>query len=534
VAAPGRGNVLLATRPFRAGDIVLRERPLLTYEAGAPPFASLSALLAPLRAHAGVVSRPSTAAWALDALAFSLAERHVQAAVLSSFYTPPPLSDDDGPDVESAARRGMATSAAEFACWLLELSGSYTALSVVPELAAVVEQPAEALATAVLAFSCNGFRFRGRPALFTFGSKMNHACAGANTYYESSPGAPCHAAAAADGGDVDGGGGGGGSAAGGSGGSAAGGSGPAAQHVATGDIGVGEELTTSYLSDGALSSTRARRGALLAGKLFHCRCARCEREPDWYRALPCAHCVGGLARAEPDGGAGAGAGAWACSACGAAFACLDAAVAGGAARGALAPSGGAWLVAEAAAEAAVAARSWSLAQLQARYSDAVAGVGVFHWAPNRLLLDAAAAYCERLSAAAASSAGGGPALSALPPRPSALPPLAPAPAALVADAGDAAACAGELIAAAEWLVRWVATATPDAPEAALGARMDGWAAALFAFAASGGPAGGGKAVRRRARACASRLRALRLAFLGAQPFYDARGTHRAALLALPP
>jgi len=58
------------------------------------------------------------------------------------------------------------------------------------------------------------------------------------------------------------------------------------------DIGEGEEITISYLSDTELMEcTYLRRDFLRRTKFFTCLCERCERKPDIARAFNCPYCA---------------------------------------------------------------------------------------------------------------------------------------------------------------------------------------------------------------------------------------------------
>ena len=310
------------------------------------------------------------------------------------------------------------------------------------------------------------------PALFVAGSKLNHTCTGATTFYDSG----CSLRSAADQpGDAE------------------------AEFVATRDVAAGEELTLSYLLVGRLQSTAARRAALVETKGFLCACGRCAAEPDWFRGLPCPRCRGGVVIASPPpalpshlllplplGAKGGSAGdwVWKCEECGAALGTLDQAVAEcrWSGRGDL-TSAAAWEDAELAAAASAGRRSWSLGTLQQRYMTARCGLGPWHWLPNMALMEVATAYCEVLAAAlidpglGSGQGGGGEAGT---PRLRAS--LAhgqtqladggvcndsdwagsECPELLSAAADDVGGCASELAAAAGWLVRWVGH-SPEEP-----------------------------------------------------------------------
>jgi hypothetical protein len=308
------------------------------------------------------------------------------------------------------------------------------------------------------------------PALFVAGSKLNHTCTGATTFYDSgcslgtssdaklpdlSPGCPA----------------------------------AQAEFVATRDVAAGEELTLSYLLVGRLQSTAARRAALVETKGFFCACGRCAVEPDWFRGLPCPRCSRGVViAAHPRLGPAATTSVrdsevtvpstntddtagriWGCEECGAVLGTLDQASreCRWTGRGE-STTAATWEGAEEEAAAAAGRRSWSLGTLQQRYIAARAGLGPWHWLPNMALLEVAGAYCEVLAAGCmAGSEAAGHGITAELDRPardykdsdwadSKCPVL------LVAAADNVAACALELVVVARWLLLWVGR-SPEEP-----------------------------------------------------------------------
>lgn len=134
-----------------------------------------------------------------------------------------------------------------------------------------------------LIFCMNGHSFNAGSALFSYGSKLTHTCAGPNTMYRTARGDVAAVVEPVDGSAGGGGGGSGGgvlrqqapsAAAGGPAAAAA----AAGVHVALVDISSGDLLTTNYLGMGhkRLMSTPARQKYLQDKFLFKCTCDRCE------------------------------------------------------------------------------------------------------------------------------------------------------------------------------------------------------------------------------------------------------------------
>ena len=335
----------------------------------------------------------------------------------------------------------------------------------------------------------------GASALFVAGSKLNHTCIDPTVFYDSG----CALDIAS--------------------GTSAGGM---AEFVATRDLAVGTELTISYLLVGRLRSTAARRAALVETKGFWCLCRRCVAEPDWFRGVPCPRCPTGIAAPTPPSTEGpaeeAGVGVvgteaeakwnWACGTCRSQLGTLDEAVRTSrwAGRAAL-TTGAEWEAAEKAAAAVTGRRAWSLGELQERYRTARGGLGPWHWLPNMALLEVSIAYCEVLAKVVADAEGAeraaaddsnlcraaaGDMFSGFIPESEeeariSGPGLdtsasddadwdespAESPERLIAAAGDAAACAAELVTVVRWLRRWVAR-SPEVPEQVRANKPGSW------------------------------------------------------------
>jgi hypothetical protein len=189
-SSQGFGNILVATKPFSAGEILFRETPILTYNPKDPIFTNLGKLIGAIQNREKVchiVNHPRAREWCMHMLAFSLAETSVKKRVMNSFFRPSRLNvlvsnnafrakseekdtvqtkaADGTCSAENQATISLLTDSIACATWLQALATSYMALATVPELAEVVASSAETLADAALVFVFSAHRFRGVPRL---------------------------------------------------------------------------------------------------------------------------------------------------------------------------------------------------------------------------------------------------------------------------------------------------------------------------------------------------------------------------------
>lgn len=219
----------------------------------------------------------------LKMMAFVMASPTTQASVLRCFC----------PDTTACADTAVVQQARAFASCLLQhppvpefaewadSHGSEQAAATTPSGQAAApgaaQNPAafDMLVRVWLIWVMNGHNFKLGSALFDYGSKLTHTCAGPNTMYRTATGQIAAVVETVDGTS---------STSGGglrqqqpAGGAAGDASSPAGMHIALTPIAAGDLLTTNYLGMGhkRLMSTPARQKHLQDKFLFKCTCPRC-------------------------------------------------------------------------------------------------------------------------------------------------------------------------------------------------------------------------------------------------------------------
>lgn len=250
------GRVLLATRDFQVGQIVMTEPPLLVWESDGT--------------HSGEDI--------LDFLdAYDSASEETQRAVLDCYH--PDLNATSG----LVAKYGAWSRSTVLAARLDNMPAD-----LIHKLLMIKVTNAHSYSGAVSSYSEQVMQFPGgnpsaRVALFNMGSKVNHACV-PNTQYSSKR---------SDG---------------------------MCAYTAVRQISAGEMVTFSYLGDKVWQTpTVARRADLLERYGFECHCAHCEAgtlsEP--CRRLRCPSCGDGSSAELGIAGDASGEALWSCAKCGA-------------------------------------------------------------------------------------------------------------------------------------------------------------------------------------------------------------------------
>ncbi|KAF6263849.1 hypothetical protein COO60DRAFT_305903 [Scenedesmus sp. NREL 46B-D3] len=275
----GLGNVLVAKRSFKPGDVVVYEQPLLQV----PQLKPSNPLYRPLQTYFEQHGIPSSVV--LKLLAYCSATSADQARVLAC-RSPDPAAFADAQLVQQAQR---------FAGLLLQHPP-------VPDFRELLEGACrhqqqqqqqqqqlsahELLVKLALVWATNGHSFGAGSALFRYGSTLTHTCAAPNTAFRTASGdtAPVHGQAAGDSSNAQ---------------QPLGAPRPApaaaaGYHAALADVQPGEPLTTNYLGLGhrRLMSTPARQQLLRRKFLFKCTCDRCTLQRDLARGIPCPACSG--------------------------------------------------------------------------------------------------------------------------------------------------------------------------------------------------------------------------------------------------
>ena len=229
------GHDVIANRKIAAGEVIISELPLL--HAAAPDTNEDGWASASLRAFAG-----ASATVQARVLAISAAGDHEEAA------------RSDGSSKEQGAtaadnQKRMCAEATNEVARCADQPWRRAALPIIND---------EMLCRVVHIFHLNGYTYGAKSeltALFALGCQLNHSC-DANVRYKMSTDASGHGC-----------------------------------FVARRDIASGESLCTNYIGEYAdIMSTPARRDALLASKLFTCRCAKCSASVDPHRHVPCPGC----------------------------------------------------------------------------------------------------------------------------------------------------------------------------------------------------------------------------------------------------
>ncbi|WIA13990.1 hypothetical protein OEZ85_002553 [Tetradesmus obliquus] len=297
----GLGNVLVATKAFKPGDVVVCEQPLLHV----PQLKPSNPLYKPLQAY--FESHGIPASVVLKLLACFSASSAEQSRVLAC----------GSPDPAAFADAAVVKQAQLFAGLLLEHPPVPDFLELVDSACKQQQQqqlqeeeealdaqqqdeaevggkqqqqqqwgPHDLLVKLWLVWVTNGHSFRQGSALFHFGSKLTHTCAAPNTAYRTASGdtAPVHGLGAGDSSNAQ---------------QQLGPARPTAAaaagyHVALSDIQPGDLLTTNYLGLGhkRLMSTPARQQLLQSKFLFKCTCDRCTKQRDLAHGIPCPACSG--------------------------------------------------------------------------------------------------------------------------------------------------------------------------------------------------------------------------------------------------
>lgn len=271
----GVGRALVADEDIEAGTQIICEEPVLItpalHELTADRQEEYKSLASWLQADIS---------WILHAHAFTFADDHTRAAILSEF-----CSWDDGAD--DLARQLASGILGE-------------ANRVCDPLSKHLSMPKEELRRALGVFCLNAHsigRKGKRCGLYQDGSKLIHRCLGQHAVFRRQ--------------------------------------GAVATFRLVRSVQRSEIITTSYLGALSMRSTRIRRRHLMKTKLFECRCVACE-SADSFRLLPCPVCVtrrgGYLLEPEtrtvnPEGWKShpvispltAKAEAWQCDTCGSAF-----------------------------------------------------------------------------------------------------------------------------------------------------------------------------------------------------------------------
>jgi hypothetical protein len=171
------GNALVTIRPFVAGEVVLRDRPMLATTETASLLDDIYAAHSQMRIRADLLGKDASIDFSLQLLQFYGATLEVREAVMALFSPNP----DDFPDehyVRAARQYVSQLEAARSAHFSSAEAASHSVLGPI-----FGNYDAGEIVRVVLTWVCNSYStLDGGGALFRVGSLVNHCCEG-NTRY---------------------------------------------------------------------------------------------------------------------------------------------------------------------------------------------------------------------------------------------------------------------------------------------------------------------------------------------------------------
>mmetsp|Transcript_14026 Transcript_14026/g.30355 ORF Transcript_14026/g.30355 Transcript_14026/m.30355 type:complete len:572 (+) Transcript_14026:29-1744(+) len=258
VEHPVFGRCAVATKSFKAGDVVVAEKPFLKSSVK-----ELPKELKTLSQHGRIDPEIMSQLWA-----FCIAPLELQRMVLTEFYIPDAkalggtnMLGRCNHMVELVHKEPLIISKLKPLLGVLE-TGDERSPAGNKEGAVELEQLKELVLKALLAWDSNSHQVgEDGSSLLLVGSKLTHTCAEPNTWYRGTPGPEVPQ-------DLLG----------------------LGCHIASRDIQEGELLTTCYFKAG-LMPVPARQKLLRAEFGFTCACERCTTGLDHMRGLPCPQCA---------------------------------------------------------------------------------------------------------------------------------------------------------------------------------------------------------------------------------------------------